>query len=146
MDGVVHTLGTLLEDGQYKKAMAEGKLGALLGAFVSGFVDGGNPLERGGESSYEVLNRDSGMHFFGPCDSLIQEWPAALRVCETFLSISPNTQSISPRPFVFVSAEDIFRPMISARYIETKREAEQGIGQMMLQNLDYRGVYIRPST
>lgn len=128
----MHTLGTLLEDGQYKKAMAEGNLGALIGSFVNGLVDSGNPLEKGGDrrrGSYEVLNRDS-----------------ALRVCETFLSISPSVQSLGPRPFVFVSAEDIFRPLISARYIETKREAEQGIEEMMLEKPDYKGVYIRPST
>jgi len=131
VDGVVHTLGTLLEDGQYKKAMAEGNLGALIGSFVGGFADSGNPLEKGGENrggSYEVLNRDS-----------------ALRVCETLLSMPPSVHNISPRPFVFVSAEDIFRPFISARYIETKREAERGVEQMTLANPDYRGVYIRPS-
>ena len=63
----MHTLGTLLEDGQYKKAMAEGNLGALIGSFVNGLVDSGNPLEKGGDrrrGSYEVLNRDSGTRFF----------------------------------------------------------------------------------
>lgn len=50
-----------------------------------------------------------------------------------------------PRPFVYLSAEDIFRPVIPARYIETKREAEQGIEQMMSLNSQFRGVYIRPS-
>ena len=51
----------------------------------------------------------------------------------------------TPRSFVYISAEDVFRPLISARYIETKREAEQGIEEMMLDRPDYRGVYIRPS-
>ena len=46
---------------------------------------------------------------------------------------------------MYVSAEDVFRPLISARYIETKREAEQGIEEMILDRPDYRGVYIRPS-
>jgi hypothetical protein len=73
------------------------------------------------------------------------ELVAALKVCETFLSIPPSVQTIGPRPFVFISAEDIFRPVISARYIEAKREAEQGIEEMMLDKPDYRGVYIRPS-
>lgn len=50
-----------------------------------------------------------------------------------------------PRPFVYVSAEDIFRPAIPARYIETKREAERGIEQLMSLNSQFRGVYIRPS-
>jgi len=122
----VHTLGTLLENGQYKRAMAEANLGALIRTFMSGLADR-NPLETGG-GSYDALNRDS-----------------ALRVCEAFLSVSPSTQSVGSRPFVFVSAEDIFRPFIPARYIETKREAEQGIEQMMLNKCDYRGVYIRPS-
>lgn len=59
---------------------------------------------------------------------------------------SPSGVSSSkPRPFVYVSAEDIFRPVISARYIETKREAERGIEQMMSLNPQFRGVYIRPS-
>lgn len=62
MNGVVHTLGTLVEDGQYKKALAESDVGALVGGFVRGFLDSGNPLEKGGDrqGSYEVLNRDSG--------------------------------------------------------------------------------------
>jgi len=134
VNGVVHTLGTLLEDGRYKKALAESDVGALVGGFVRGFLDSGNPLEKGGERgrrSYEVLNRDS-----------------ALRMCETFMSTSPDpgVESTSPRPFVYISAEDIFRPFISARYIETKREAEQGIEAMTLSRADdYRGVYIRPS-
>lgn len=51
-----------------------------------------------------------------------------------------------PRPFVYISAEDIFRPIIPARYIETKRAAEQGIELMMANNPSYRGVYMRPST
>lgn len=71
----------------------------------------------------------------------------ALRVCEAFVSTPPadNLKIDTPRPFVFISAEDIFRPFISARYIETKREAEQGIEKMMRGKADYRGVYIRPS-
>lgn len=47
---------------------------------------------------------------------------------------------------MYVSAEDIFRPIIPARYIETKREAEQYIGQKVAGNPSYRAVYIRPST
>jgi hypothetical protein len=50
-----------------------------------------------------------------------------------------------PRPFVYISAEDVFRPVIPARYIETKWEAERDIEAMMAKTTDYRGVYIRPS-
>lgn len=59
----MHTLGTLLEDGRYKKALSESDVGALVSGFVSGLLDSGNPLEKGGErgqGTYEVLNRDSG--------------------------------------------------------------------------------------
>jgi hypothetical protein len=53
--------------------------------------------------------------------------------------------SNTPRPFVYISAEDIFRPVIPAKYIETKREAEKGIESMMVNKPGYRGVYMRPS-
>lgn len=59
-----------------------------------------------------------------------------------------STAGVDPsktRPFVYVSAEDIFRPVIPARYIETKREAERAIEQMMFLKSQFRGVYIRPS-
>ena len=69
----------------------------------------------------------------------------ALRVCETFLASVPKVEIEGPRPFVYVSAEDIFRPFIPARYIETKREAEVRIEEMMENNPQFRGVYIRPS-
>jgi hypothetical protein len=123
---VVHTLGTLLEDGRYKKSIRDGDLAGLVGSFFQG---GANPLEKGGPGSYEVINRD-----------------AALRVCETFID-APQAEDaeISPRPFVYISAEDVFRPLIPARYIETKREAEREIERMMLDKPGYRGVYIRPS-
>lgn len=63
------------------------------------------------------------------------------------MTSSPSNSVIAnvPRPFVYISAEDIFRPVIPARYIETKREAENGIEGMMTGTTDYRGVYIRPS-
>lgn len=38
-----------------------------------------------------------------------------------------QTKSASLRPFVYISAEDIFRPFIPARYVSTKREAESEI-------------------
>jgi len=68
-------------------------------------------------------------------------------VCDTFLSATsdPGVETGAPKPFVFISAEDIFRPFIPARYIETKRAAERRIEEMMRSNPDYRGVYMRPS-
>ncbi|KAF9564599.1 mitochondrial protein [Agrocybe pediades] len=137
VDGVVHTLGTLMEDNSYKRAVREGDLPALVGSLWKRAIgDSGNPLEKGQRTdsngrptSYEAMNRDS-----------------ALRVCEAFLSspVGVSTEN-QPRPFVFISAEDIFRPVIPPRYIETKREAERGIEEMMAGKVDYRGVYMRPS-
>lgn len=71
----------------------------------------------------------------------------ALRVCEAFISSESSTSAARnvPRPFVYISAEDVFRPVIPARYIETKWEAERDIEAMMAKTTDYRGVYIRPS-
>ncbi|KZP19468.1 NAD(P)-binding protein [Athelia psychrophila] len=132
-DAVVHTLGTLLPDpGAYKRAVRAGSVVGLLGAMVGG--GGGNPLQQGGAggSAYEVLNRD-----------------AALRVCEAFVAEGRDAeregQGERERAFVYISAEDIFRPLISARYIETKREAEQGIQALVRAHPGYRGVFIRPS-
>jgi uncharacterized protein YbjT (DUF2867 family) len=66
--GVVHTLGTLLEDTKYKQAVREGNLlglaGSVLNGLTGGSVGGSNPLERGTEEqsrgSYAVMNRDAG--------------------------------------------------------------------------------------
>jgi hypothetical protein len=76
-----------------------------------------------------------------------QSVSAALRVCETFIKAPPlsSTKESAPRPFIYISAEDIFQPLIPQRYISTKREAERGIEEMMLGKPDFRGVYIRPS-
>ncbi|KAI0736768.1 NAD-P-binding protein [Fomitopsis betulina] len=130
---VVHTLGTLLEDTRYKKALGRGDIPALAGIVASNVLGGGpssNPLAsgEGRPNSYETLNRD-----------------AAIHVCDAFISSKTSFPVEGPRPFVYVSAEDIFRPIVPARYIETKREAEQLIGQKIAINPGYRAVYIRPS-
>ncbi|KIJ69272.1 hypothetical protein HYDPIDRAFT_105883 [Hydnomerulius pinastri MD-312] len=126
VNAVVHTLGTLLEDGRYKMALANGNVLGLLSAFANG---GGNPLEReAGRGSYEEMNRDS-----------------ALRVCEAFVSSRRVPEITNVRPFIYLSAEDIYRPIIPARYIETKREAEQRINQLLRDHPDHRGVFVRPS-
>ncbi|KAJ4487895.1 mitochondrial protein [Lentinula aciculospora] len=129
--GVVHTLGTLIEDGgKYKQALREGDVTKLIGSALNNVFGLQNPLKRRSEGSYEDVNRDS-----------------ALRVCEAFLSSGEGKQFPSPRPFVYISAEDVFRPFIPARYVETKREAEIGIEAMLSTSPagQYRGVYIRPS-
>ncbi|KAG5342795.1 hypothetical protein C0989_008745 [Termitomyces sp. Mn162] len=133
VDGVVHTLGTLIANSSYKQAIKRGDILGLLGSLRDSVVGGhGNPLERptseAVRGSYDVLNRDT-----------------ALRVCEAFVTSTDTRTQNFPRPFVYISAEDIFRPVIPARYIETKREAEQGIESLLDGKPGYRGVYIRPS-
>lgn len=64
--GIVHTLGTLFEGSNYKKAVREGDILGFLGAAVKGAigVGGGNPLEKladgATKGSYESVNRDAG--------------------------------------------------------------------------------------
>jgi len=64
VDGVVHTIGALLEDGSYKAALAKGDFPRLARAFANGSGGHGNPLEPAPKGSYEMLNRDSGLSFF----------------------------------------------------------------------------------
>ncbi|KAH8116919.1 NAD-binding protein [Phellopilus nigrolimitatus] len=132
---VVHTLGTLLEDNGYKAAVRRGDVLGVAGSLLRSMAGTGtgNPLEEKVErrGSYEVLNRD-----------------AALTVCKTFAAASEPTADVAAatrRPFIYVSAEDIFRPFIPARYIETKREAERGITELLRGRSDLRAAFIRPS-
>ncbi|KAG9123048.1 hypothetical protein FRC07_000312 [Ceratobasidium sp. 392] len=110
---VVHTLGILLEAPRYKSAIRSSSLGGLVSAFghAWGLGAAGNPLTKstpGEEGTYESINTES-----------------ALRVLETYASFTPA--SGSARPFVYISAEDVFRPLVPARYIESKRAAEAAI-------------------
>lgn len=64
--GVVHTLGTLLEDGAYKQAVRTGDFPGLLKS-LAGVGKDSNPLRSGANAqqergSYETLNRDSGAY------------------------------------------------------------------------------------
>lgn len=68
-----------------------------------------------------------------------------MRVAKAFVDSVDDTGSGLPRPFIYISAEDIFRPVVPAAYIDTKREAEEKIDHMIGGRTDYRGVYMRPS-
>ncbi|TIA69628.1 hypothetical protein E3P91_03512 [Wallemia ichthyophaga] len=110
-DAVVHTPGILLES-DYKG----GVMGALNALWHSHQPP--NPLSGG---QYERVNRDAAM---------------------TVSGVFQKTRSGSSvdNPFVYVSAADVFRPLIPARYISTKREAEEWIA-----GLDgVRAVSLRP--
>ena len=55
----MHTLGTLLENVEYKEKIRNGDVLGLLGSLMGG--GGGNPLDAARRtSSYEVMNRDAG--------------------------------------------------------------------------------------
>lgn len=72
-----------------------------------------------------------------------------------FAQSSPELSvSATDSPFVYISAEDIFRPFIPARYIQTKRETERIIAdEVTLARIsdeaagkrEIRPVFIRPS-
>ena len=69
-----------------------------------------------------------------------------MRVATAFVNSNlDHAKTQHPRPFIYISAEDIFRPVIPAAYIGTKRAAEEQIERMIEGRPDYRGVYLRPS-
>jgi len=129
VSAIVHTLGTLLPDTRYKDALRTQDLTGAIGSLVQSLIGTErNPLDER-PNGYETLNRDS-----------------AVRVAEAFLNSSDDyAETQQPRPFVYISAEDIFRPVIPAAYIESKREAEERIERMIEGKTNYRGVYLRPS-
>ena len=153
---VVHTLGVLLES-DYKS----GGLGGVASALGSRFTSSSyaNPLahqhtprRRG---VYETMNRDTGS-LSSPinyCNSLTTL--SALAVYEAFQDASPLISSSKSNPFVYISAEDVFRPFVPSRYISTKREAEREMDRLCsaheVQELHYdarptlRPYYVRPS-
>jgi len=67
-------------------------------------------------------------------------------VAEAFVNSADAAAELEqPRPFIYISAEDIFRPIVPSAYIDTKREAEERIDRMIEGKTNYRGVYMRPS-
>ncbi|EJU05569.1 NADP-binding protein [Dacryopinax primogenitus] len=113
---VVQTVGILLE-GNYK-----GGIGGALSALVNAHSP--NPLSKGTPGSYEDVNRD-----------------AAISVLDALLEVPSDVR----RTFAYVSAADIFRPLIPERYITTKREAERLIQSRADQeDAHLRPLYFRP--
>ncbi|PWN51891.1 hypothetical protein IE53DRAFT_385722 [Violaceomyces palustris] len=139
-DAVVHTVGILLES-DYKPRGGKGLLESLGGALngvargwglTSGGRDGGgNPFhKRGGEEasrsstrgemSYEVMNRDTAI-------SVAHTFLSSLKERSTTTTTTTSSSHRPPHPFIYISAEDIFRPIVDSRYISTKRQAERTI-------------------
>ncbi|WFD45577.1 hypothetical protein GLX27_000198 [Malassezia furfur] len=123
----VHTIGILMES-KYK-----GSKGSAAGIFQGlakgwGLGDKGNPLDTQDALTYEKMNRDS-----------------AIAVASTFAEVQQAKHN-NEVPFVYMSAEDIMRPIISPRYISTKREAEVAIATIAEQEFPpiLRAVFMRP--
>lgn len=112
---VVHSLGILLENQNYKKSINSNS--SILSEF-SNFLKPGNPLDKSSFNSYESVNRDS-----------------AILLAETF----QETTNISNPSFVYISADKGF-PGLPKGYINSKREAEQEI--QILEKL--RPILMRP--
>ncbi|KAF8344220.1 uncharacterized protein EI90DRAFT_2900713 [Cantharellus anzutake] len=142
---VVHTLGTLLEGARYKSAV-KGSTNPFkaVGALLFGGRDD-NPLSISGEERYRTSYRGLNHH-------------SAIRVLDTYIDAlsthSPelSSSSLGPRHFVYVSAEDIFRPLVPRGYIDSKRDAEADIAlrveelasRVTNNKLDLRATIVRP--
>lgn len=126
---VVHTVGILLE-GKYKGA--DGSVAGALQGLLRGWGIGGarNPLQSDADAdnplTYERMNRDT-----------------AIAVAQTFAE-EQQSETQAQKPFVFLSAADILRPIVSARYCSNKREAETVIDRIAHQNGHIRPVFLRP--
>lgn len=116
---VIHSMGTIFNDPNYKKSLNPQSsvcdLARKLPSLVSGALKGPNPLEK---STFDRLNKDS-----------------ALVLAKEFSKVSKERRL----PFVYISAHD-WNPLVDPRYISSKREAEQALGN--ISNL--RSIFLRP--
>lgn len=111
---VVHSVGILLENQNYKAAVNSNS-GALSDFF--NFMKPGNPLKKEPNLSYDSVNRNS-----------------AILLAESFIE-----STTAPDPsFVYISADRGF-PGIPSGYIRSKREAE-----LELATLKLRSIFARP--
>lgn len=111
-------------ENNYKKHVRSGNLLGLIGAVMGGNTE--NRLgEEKGSMTYESMNRDAGKPPKFAQRARTNPFHIALLVLQTMLE-TPTTETAN-RPFVYVSAEDIFRPFVPDGYIRTKRQAEQAI-------------------
>ncbi|CAG7942456.1 unnamed protein product [Penicillium olsonii] len=125
---VVHTMGILLE-ADYK-GVVQGKepiISGLQRAFSTSKLGSQNPLvrqegealqpkERDGQLTYELMNRDSA------------------------IALAQETSNEHVPAFVYISAA-AGAPLLPARYISTKRDAEAAITSSLP---DLRSIFIRP--
>ncbi|GAA6000902.1 ubiquinone biosynthesis protein COQ11 [Rhodotorula paludigena] len=128
-DALVTTLGQLFET-QYKDDGVAKPLAVLRAVAENMTGSRGNPLARDRDRTYERLNRDSAIELF-----------------DAFQQSRPSTSTAAPSPFVFISAEDVFRPFVPERYILSKRQAEEEIWRRAQEEEAERTrpIFVRPS-
>ncbi|CAN6609112.1 MIOREX complex component 2 [Trichomonascus vanleenenianus] len=123
-DAVVHTMGTIFGNTEYKNVINGGLSPSKLCDLVKMVAPKGyeNPMRRGEkganeQDAFERLNRES-----------------AVLLAKEFARVSEFR-----RPFVYISAAD-WNPVADRRYIQSKREAEKDIEAIA----NLRPVIIRP--
>lgn len=150
---VVHSMGILLE-ADYK-GVVQGRepiVSGLQRAFSSSKLGSQNPLtrhegealepkEKDGQLTYELMNRDSGMSKSN-CYGLFLDTRKLTRCYWRNLAIALAQESSSEHvpAFVYISAA-AGAPVLPARYITTKREAEATITSTLP---ELRSIFIRP--
>lgn len=136
---VIHTLGILLES-DYKSGGLAGLLSGLADGLRENYRSSrqsANPLATTNHSiagstskadgKYERINRDSALAVL---QAYLETRPAAASSMGEALRVHQDNRTVSEFPFVYLSAEDTFRPMVPERYILTKRQAESRIQRM----------------
>ncbi|CAD6565326.1 MAG: hypothetical protein CYPHOPRED_005370 [Cyphobasidiales sp. Tagirdzhanova-0007] len=126
---VVHTLGILLETDYKSGGLSSLALGVAKGLQENyqSYRRHANPLAvqtdspARTEGAYEKINRDS-------AEAVLRAYLATKPTHLAALGGIKAAQRASP--FVYISAEDTFRPFVPERYILTKREAENRIQRL----------------
>ncbi|ODV60276.1 ubiquinone biosynthesis protein COQ11 [Ascoidea rubescens DSM 1968] len=123
---VVHSIGILFENSNYKDSLSDSPF-----SFLKKFNPlGANPLKKANESlTYEKMNKQS---------ALILAKAYAEQLLES--NALPETKVESPS-FVYISADQGF-PGLSKGYLQTKREAEQQL-KLDYENI-FRSIIMRP--
>jgi hypothetical protein len=134
-DAVIHTMGILLE-ADYKGVISgrESPIKGLQRAFSATKAGTQNPLERkegealrplegDGQVTYEVMNRDTGTSHHLLSYGKDDDWSEMLTVNHVAVSLAHTSSTHHVPTFLYISAA-AGTPILPARYITTKREAE----------------------
>ena len=109
VDTVVHSIGMLFENQDYKKVMNSNFSVLNDVRNLANAIKGGNPMKKSYELTYEAVQRDSAVIL---ADALIKS-----------KSKKKKLDSVETPNFVYILADSQI-PLIPSRYLTTKREAE----------------------